>query len=192
MNTSETDFLQKPAFREEKAAAAASIFVKLCGGSCDKYWLNKVMYYVERQSLVDTGQPMYFDALFSIRYGPIVSAVSDGIDNAAYAYNTPWNRLFTVQGNDVILNSEADTSLLSDYEIDLIQKTTNAFQGWTFNRLKDFFHNLPEHTNTESRIPISYEAILLAEGYAPEQVQGVMNELTYLSELEQTTQHIQV
>lgn len=188
MQTSGTELAVTPVFREEKAAAAAAVLVEICGGSCDKYWLNKVMYFIERQSLVETGQPMFFDALFSIRFGPIVSAVNDGIDNAAYAYDTPWNRLFTVQGNDVNLVGETDRSVLSEYEIALIQKTKNHFQGWSFNQMKDFFHHLPEHTDTERRIPISWERILLAEGYTSGQVREVLSELNYLAALEQPLQ----
>ena len=53
-----------PAFNEEKAIATASLLLKLSGGQCDKYWLNKVMYFVERESIISTGQPIFFDRLF--------------------------------------------------------------------------------------------------------------------------------
>ena len=62
-----------PSFNEEKAIAVASFLLNLSNNTSDKYWFNKVMYYIERQSLIKTGQPMFNDSLFSIKYGPIVS-----------------------------------------------------------------------------------------------------------------------
>jgi len=51
------------------------------GGEADRYWLCKVMYFIERRSLIESGQPMFFGKLFSLPYGPIVSEVNDLLKN---------------------------------------------------------------------------------------------------------------
>jgi len=52
-------------FREKTAIAVVSKLIKLSGGQCDARWLKKVMYYIERESLVKSGQPMFFDKLYN-------------------------------------------------------------------------------------------------------------------------------
>ncbi|MBQ6503184.1 MAG: DUF4065 domain-containing protein [Flexilinea sp.] len=74
--------MTKESFRTGKAIAALTYLLELSGGKQDKYWLNMVMYYVERESILRYGDPMFYDDLFSMPYGPVASTVSDGIDSA--------------------------------------------------------------------------------------------------------------
>jgi hypothetical protein len=178
--------LKIPRFKEEKAIAVAAMLLELSGGKCDKYWLNKVMYYIERQSLIGSGQPVFFDNLFSIPYGPIVSQVNDSIDLVAYPVDSIWNKHLSLQGNDVILLSGADYSALSPFEENLIHEAFEKFKGWSFSRLSRFFHSLPEYKETKSRIKINYDEILKAEGYSQEEVDAALEEISYLGYLEGT------
>jgi uncharacterized phage-associated protein len=170
-----------PSFNEKKAVAVASMFLKLNGGTCDKYWLNKLMYYAERQSLVKSGQPIFFDKLYSAPYGPIVSSVNDGIDSSSYPFKNLWSKHLNLKGNDVILVEEADNSVLSPFEDRIIEEIYKKFKNYSFTRLKNFFHGLPEHKETNSREDISYEDVLAAEGLGQEYISEVMRELSYLS-----------
>ena len=170
-----------PRFNEKKAVAVASMLIKLNGGKCDKYWLNKCMYYVERQSLVLSGQPVFFDKLYSAPYGPIVSSVNDGIDSSSYPFDTLWSKHLSLKGNEVILKEEADNSVLSPFEDQIIEDTYKKFKNYGFTKLNKFFHDLPEHKETNSREDISYEEILTHEGVGQENISEVMRELSYLS-----------
>lgn len=172
-------------FREEKAIAAAAFLVKLNGGACDKYWLNKVMYYVERSSIIKNGQPMFFDNLYSLPYGPIVSAVKDSIDDLEYPIETDWDHYLTLNGKEVRLINEPDLSFLSDFEIQIITESHQMFKGWDFSRLHHYFRDLPEHTETRSRVDIDYKNILLAAGYKKEDVDSYDRELIYMFSLNQ-------
>jgi hypothetical protein len=176
--------LKTPRYNEEKAVAAASMLLRLSGGHCDKYWLNKVMYYIERQSLVESGQPLFFDRLYSAPYGPIVSAVNDGIDLAAYPVESRWNRHFRLEGKIVSLIKEADYSILSPFEEDLIKESFDKFKGWSFDRLKKYFHSLPENKETDSREDINYSEILKAEGFDQESIKEALDEISYLTVIE--------
>jgi len=172
-----------PKFDEEKAIAAASFLLSLSDNKCDKYWLNKVLYYIERQSLVLTGQPLFNDSLFSIEYGPIVSNINDAIDNTAYPFETKWNEHFSLKGNTVRLIKEADYASLSEYEENLIKDIYYQFEGWGFTKLKNFFHSLPEHKDTTSRVDIEYEEILKNEGIDEESIEDALETISYFNEL---------
>lgn len=173
-----------PQFKEDKALAVTSLLLKLSGGKCDKYWLNKVMYYVERSCLLETGQPIFFDDLFSIPWGPIVSQVKENIDLIEYPIESSWSEHFNLDGKTVSLKEEVDLSALSVFEENLVKDIFKKFEGWNFNKLKDFFHGLPEHIETNSREEICYEDILRASGCDSETIEDVLNEISYLDRLE--------
>jgi len=173
-----------PQFKEEKAIVVTSYLLKLSGGQCDKYWLNKVLYFIERESLIRSGQPIFFDKLYSAPYGPIVSAINESINSTAYPENSKWCNHFSLNGNYVTQLSEADYSLLSPFEENLIKESYEKFLGWGFSKLKKYFHDLPENTETTSRIPINYEDILKAEGYSNQDIEDTLEELSYLYFLE--------
>ena len=173
-------------FKEEKAIAAVSLLLRNSDGSCDKYWLNKVMYYIERQSLILNGQPMFYDSLFSVKYGPIVSAINDAIDNTAYPFDEKWNKHFALEGNTVRLLEEANYEVLSDSEENIILDAGKKFWGWAFPQLKRFFHDLPEHTDTTSRIDIEYADILISSGIDEKSIQDALETISYFNSLEST------
>ena len=173
-----------PKFRETKAIASASLLLHLSGGKCDKYWLNKVMYYLERDCLLKTGQPMFFDEIYSIRHGPIVSAINDGIDSAQNPEESKWGEHFALQGNTLNLVKPADDCELSEFETEIITEAFHKFEGWGFAKLQDYFHQLPETKHTESRVRLDYEDILQSNGASEQQISEAISEISYLTFLE--------
>ena len=171
-------------FKEDKAIAVASLLLKLSGNVCDKYWLNKVMYYIERQMIILTGQPMFNDSLYSIQYGPIASAVNDAIDNTAYPFENKWNHHIALKGTSVRLKKEANYDLLSEFEEEVIRNAFDKFKGWGFSELKNYFHNLPEHKETTSRIDIEYSEILRNSGIDENSIADALETISYLNEIE--------
>jgi uncharacterized phage-associated protein len=169
-------------YKENKAISVVSMLLQLSKGHCDKYWLNKIMYYVERQSLIKSGQPMFFDQLYSVPFGPIASAVNDGIDTAEYpTIDSPWTNYFSVEGQKVKLRKEADYSVLSPFEEEIIKEAFHKFKGWSFTQLKEYFHHLPEYIETSSREIINYDVILEAEGYSKKQIKETIEEISYIN-----------
>lgn len=175
-----------PNFQEEKAIEVASLLLSLSNNACDKYWLNKVMYYVERQSLILTGQPMFSDSLFSVKYGPIVSAVNDAIDNTAYPFDNKWNEHFVLEGSTVRLKKETTYDSLSEFEEKIIKDVYKKFKGWDFQQLKKFFHGLPEHKETTSRIDIEYDEILQNSGIDEESIRDALDTISHFKILNES------
>jgi len=171
-------------YSEEKAVAVVATFLNFCNGQCDKYWLNKVMYYVERQSLLLTGQPMFFDDLYSAPYGPYVSNVNDGINLAAYPSKSIWSKCFRLDGNNLKLQKTPDITVLSDFEIELIKSTYEKFKGKDFNEMHRAFRSFPEHTEAKSRVEIGYKTVLAAGGLPEEIIEETIKDLSYLQSIE--------
>ncbi len=169
-------------YNDQKALAAITYLLKLSNGICDKYWLNKILYYIERESLILSGQPMFFDDLYSIKYGPIVSIINDQIDQTSYAVKGwVWTDHIQLEGNWVKLLTPADESVLSPFEEKIITEAYKKFRGWSFGKLKDYFHALKEHHDTDSRIPIYYEDILKAEGFTEAEIEESISEIKYFT-----------
>lgn len=173
-----------PIFNEEKAIAVASYLINLQGKVSDKYWFAKVMYYIERESLIKNGQPIFFDQLYSIPFGPIVSSINDSIELCSYPTESKWHQFFSLSNNTITLLKEADYSILSPFERNLIETSYQKFKGWGFAALHDFFKRLPEYRLTKSRITINYDEILGSEGYDPETIEETLQEISYINSLE--------
>jgi len=177
-------------YNEKRAAQAAAKFAELEGGTIDKYKLAKLMYYLERQTIVTTGQPLFHAELCSIPYGPIASEVNDGLNsiippntidlNTEEGFHPSWEQNFSRQGKNGIhrTNNPGDDEL-SDSDINLIQEIQSYFQNWGFTRLRNFFHALPEYEETDGKEPIHFTTILRVSGFSDEEIQELEKEYYY-------------
>jgi len=176
-------------YNDKKAVQAAAIFIKLEGGTIDKYKLCKLMYYLERQTLLTTGQPLFHSELFSIPHGPVASEVNDGINTVSPSKNfrpllidqySRWVEFFQ-KAPKHLLRSIADPGddELSEADIDLIMEISAKFSNYNHHQLKSFFDSLPEHTKTDSRIQIPFEKILKVEGFPEDEIRELQEEYRY-------------
>lgn len=162
----------KEAFNEEKALAVLTYLLKLLGGKGDKHQLVKMMYWMERKSLIETGFPLFFDQVFSLPYGPILSQTLDNI-NTSNIETAPWYGYVRLGRNrrDVTLINDGDFEELSESDESLIKETVEKFRGMSFSETTAFFHDLPEYTKVSegSREEISYRVMLESETSACEE-----------------------
>ena len=177
-------------FREDKAIAALTYLIQLSDDVTDKYWLNKVMYYIERESILQYGEPIFHDDLYSMQYGPIVSSINEGIDSADLRYDTgsTWKKYIRLDGilNAVYLVSPGDFTVLSDSEIELIENAYNQFKGFSFNKIMNYFHNVPEYEEISGypkRKKISYKDLLIKNDFTEEEASEIVEEIKYSEKL---------
>lgn len=177
-------------YNDQRAVQAAAIFAKLEGGTIDKYKLCKLMYYLERQTILATGQPLFHGELYSIKLGPVASEVNDGINVVVPSktfrrlydddqYSGWLNHFQKVSNYRLRLITNPGEDELSEADIDLINEISAKFAGYGYKQLVDFFDNLPEHTKTDSSIPISFEQILRVEGVPEQEIEELREEYYY-------------
>ena len=186
----EKEKMMQKAYNDSRAVQVAAVFTKLEGGKIDKYKLCKLMYYIERQSILTTGQPLFHSGLFSIKLGPIASEVNDRINAVVpsekfrFLYNedeySRWvNHFKSANSKELRLTSDPGDDELSESNIDLITEISVKFRNYSYSQLVEFFHHLPEHTITDSRIPIPFEKILEEEGFCEDEIQEIQEEYRY-------------
>jgi len=177
-------------YNEKRAVQAAARFAKLAGGTIDKYKLCKIMYYLERQTIVETGQPLINDKLYSAPLGPIASEVNHGIDavvpprNRSPFYQVQphhnWEDHFILSGeSNLQLTEKPGDGELSIADINRINEIHVKFKNFTYNELEEFFHNLPEFEETNHNIPIPFTEILRVEGVSEEEIGELQEEYDY-------------
>lgn len=152
----------KEAYDSEKALAVLTYILKLFGDRGDKHQLIKMMYWIERISIIETGFPVFFDQVYSLPYGPILSQTLDNI-NSSNSETSPWYGFVRTEGKkNVVLVKESDFDELSEYDEIKIEETVAKFKDTCFSDRTDFFHALPEYTrvSTGERADISYRVIL--------------------------------
>jgi len=152
----------KEAFDNAKALAVLTYMLKLLNGRSDKHQLIKMMYWIERSSIIETGFPVFFDQAYSLPYGPILSQTLDNI-NSSNCETSPWYGYIRLEApHNVILIKAGDLDELSQYDEEQIKATVAKFGSTTFNDRTDYFHLLPEYTKVSNgeRADISYRVIL--------------------------------
>lgn len=152
----------KEAFKNSKALAAFTYILMKLGGKGDKHQLIKMMYWLERKYIIETGFPMFYDQAFSLEYGPILSQVLDNM-NSCNNETSPWYghiRFTSPYKIELIKNGDFDE--LSDYDEELIAETVKKFSDLDFSSRTKLFHLLPEYTQVPEgqREEISYRVIL--------------------------------
>jgi uncharacterized phage-associated protein len=164
-------------FNEEKAAEAAAFLLERAGGSMPYIRLIKLLYLADRQSLIETGQPIVGDQAVSMDHGPVLSVVYDLIKGSRQS--RLWPRFVTRDGYDVRLQQPPPRDgALSDYELDVLAAVFARYRDTDTWALIDRMHDeLPEWVDPEgSSTPIAPETILRAAGKTEEEIQWIAEE----------------
>lgn len=128
--------------------------------------LIKLLYIIDRESLRQYGYPLTGDEYYSLPHGPIVSEIQDLItDDPEFVRSDHWKSYIKTESNDVILEKQPSTNLISSAATKIIEEVDDEYGGydrWELSRITEGF---PEYEDPgKSRIPITYEDILKAVG----------------------------
>ena len=179
-------------FNNEKAVAALTAFINLNNNVADFYYLNKMMYLLERKSILETGSPVFFDRLCSLPYGPVPSNVNDQLKNVRQMCDfADWSRYVSFSKQNIVrLNQDADYDYLSRYEISSIEKLNQEIEDTlllskrepkdAFNALHAYVMKLPEYVKKDSGSELlPYEDLLIKNGVDPIKVQDILDEIDF-------------
>ncbi len=124
-------------FNEKKTTQVASLFLKKRGGKMSYMKLIKLMYFADRDALINWDRPITGDTYFSMKHGPVLSNVLDIISNGNDPDNDSyWYKYITSQSNFEIALKEGkcpEPDMLNEREleiIDIIYDKFGAFSRW--------------------------------------------------------------
>jgi hypothetical protein len=162
-------------FNINKAVAAASYLIEREGGSVSMFVLVKELYYADRTALIKWGNSITGDELASLRKGPIVSGIYNLMKGGGLQENlVKWDDVIQRSGNTISLRKEADKSLLSEREIEVLEdsrRTINSISG----SIADWLHeHCPEWTDPgNSSIPIDPSTILRVASKTEDEIRQI-------------------
>jgi hypothetical protein len=163
-------------FNERKTAQAAAYLLSRHRGILHYMHLVKLLYYADRQAIVETGRPITGDQMVSMDKGPVLSDILNFIREKKPA-GPDWREYisrrrpdFTVAGMKV----KPESDQLSEYELSVLTEIDER------HGLKDRFlfsaesHRLPEWKDPDgTSIPIEITDILRYENNSEKEVADV-------------------
>lgn len=168
-------------FREDKATQAAALFLELRGGDMSYLKLQKLLYLLDRESLLRWGQPITYDSYVSMNKGPVLSQTLDLItSDDDPEHPSYWRKYISPPRGDFEVGSQAKAPVesLSPAECDLIRELFGKYGKMGRYEIVHFTHTLPEwqHPNGTS-IPIEIDDILRANGYSEQEIEDIKSDL---------------
>ncbi|MGH9402024.1 MAG: Panacea domain-containing protein [Terriglobia bacterium] len=149
--------------------------------------LIKLLYLLDRESLLRWGRSVTTDKYVLMDKGPVVSRIYDLIrDEPSPNEHSVWRQFISPPDNyEVKLLGETGSDELSVAEEELIQEVFDKYGAWSRWQLVDYTHTLPEWADPEgSALPVEYRDILKAGGKTEIEIAGIEKELEHLARSE--------
>ena len=176
-------------YRDDKAVQIAALLLKKENSLMNYTKLIKLMYVIERQSIIRWGTPATYDQCYSLPNGPILSRTLDCINGTTYAedISDQWNRYVKkYEQYKVRLLDDPGVDSLSRAEIKLIDEIYAQLGDKDYEELIDWSHkpeNVPEWEDPDGgRLPILLNEILGKSGYSSEEAEQAIQELKSIEE----------
>jgi uncharacterized phage-associated protein len=170
----------KPKFREEKATQLAALLLQMRGGRMSYLKLIKLMYLIDRESLLRWGRPVTFDHFVSMNNGTVLSQTYELIMGGnRLGVDEIWRRFISApQGYEVALEQVPEFDELSKVEVGLIEEVFQKFGRMSRWELVEHTHTLPEWTNPNgSSLPIDYKQVLKAGNKSEQEIFEILSDL---------------
>ena len=180
-----------PRFREHKAADVAFRFLERHSGKMSCLKLVKLIYIVERESLLRWGRSVTYDRFVSMPHGPVLSRTLDLITEEAPPNEPSVFNQHISQPSDYKVELRdpfpMENSTLSPAEIDLIDDVYGQYGHLTRWNLVEITHSFPEWEDPQgSSTDISIRSILERNGKTEPEADAILSELNALALAERT------
>ena len=172
-------------FDERKATQVAARFLVAAGGKLPYMSLIKLMYFMDREALLQWGVPVTNDAYYSLDHGPILSRVKDLIVEERPDRGFWGRHVSSPQNYEITLITKPGDDRLSRAEESLIDKVfaeKGHLDQWQLRRIS---HELPEWVDPEgTSVRIEIEDILKFGGFARKERETIARELKGLRKMQ--------
>lgn len=168
-------------FNERKAVQAAGRLISQSGGEMNYMALLKLLYLIDRESLLRWGKTVTGDTVVAMKHGPVLSRVFDLVSQKKQGHSkSGWHNLiprpapyiYTVRFSGV-----PETSALSEAEVALIDEVFSQHRGKSEDDLVELTHKLPEWRDPgKTSMPIPFETILKAGKKSATEIQAIARE----------------
>ena len=178
---SNVDTTYRPTFDERKAThLAAYLLQKTEDNTLYILKLMKLMYIVDRNSLLQLGHPVTFDNYVSMPHGPVLSctySLMGGMvpDNAGI-----WNAMISDRNDHKVsvIDCEISCDSLSEAEMEIADQVFNEYGNVPRFDLVKITHAFPEWQDPEgSSLPFNYKDILQGANLEPDEITFILDEL---------------
>ena len=174
----------KFSFDVRKTVAASAYLTQKAGGSISPFFLIKMLYRADRSALIQWGRTLTGDTYYSMRSGPVLSAVYDLLKgNEARPELKIWQRYFTPRANNVIkLRATPRADYLSQREKEVLDLAFREIVG-VRGRISDWMHkSCPEWKDPgQGHAPLSPNEILRFAGKSDADIAGLAEEVDAIS-----------
>ncbi|HLQ14430.1 MAG TPA: Panacea domain-containing protein [Candidatus Eisenbacteria bacterium] len=159
--------------------------MNLAGGEIPMLKLLKLMYLVDRTSLIETGFPVTGDTIVAMGNGPVLSKTYDHLKPTG---ELPF--VASEPGNVRLQGSPPADGHLSDYEIKLARRIFEQFGAMSGQQLIDYLHRtVPEWKSPPvgSSALIDPVDILRAAGKSESEIDAIAEQAEYFHVVESRT-----
>ena len=161
-------------FDERRAAQAAARLLHKHGGTMPYIKLIKMLYLADRESLIETGEPITGDRFVSMRHGPVLSRVLDLIKDDCPAEDSIWHGYVARKRFDACLAGNTDDGWLSDRNRDILDGISDVYGCLREWDVVARTHALPEWKDPgTTSIPIEPEDILRYNDFTETEIERV-------------------
>lgn len=124
------------------------VFIAQSLPSATLHSISKILYLSDKQHLQDYGRLICGDRYIAMEYGPVPSAVYNmmKVADSRATIDVDWDEIIQeaitiVNGRDVIAKRDCNMNLLSESEVECVQKTIVEYGNKTFGQLTDITHD---------------------------------------------------
>jgi uncharacterized phage-associated protein len=163
-------------FNKRKAAQAAAHLLFRHSGRLSYLLLIKMLYFADRLSLIETGQPITGDKMVSMPHGPVLSEIYDLINWSSPEDQPVWFEYVSEKnGYDICLTTEnPERDELSRYELGVLARIDEKYGHLNRWAVRDLSHQLPEWKDPQgSSKPIDPADILRAMGKPEKEIERI-------------------
>jgi len=177
-----TNSTYKPNFDERKAThLAAYLLLKSENKTLYILKLMKLLYIVDRESLMQLGHPVTYDNYVSMNHGPVLSCTYSLMNGMVPDNSGIWNSMISDRDDHKVsvIDCEVSCDSLSEAEMEIADQVFDKYGKIPRFELVEITHSFPEWADPNgSVLPISHEDILKGANFKTDQIAAIIDELT--------------